>query len=283
MNITATTENEEEFFYDDDEDSDSSLQSWISWFCSLAGHEFYIEVPEEFIEDDFNLTGLSTLVPYYQEAIDMILDIETEQEEQEKKTWVDPNVIERYAILLYGLIHQRYLLTRNGLRVMAQRYSNEHFGVCPRVYCYKCPVIPCGRYDEIGKESVRLYCPSCLDLYCPPTSILQAIDGAHFGTTFPHLLFETYPDLLPKIKPYIYQPRIFGFRVHDSSRSGPQMQWLRMRSEEFVEFDDEEEEEDLDKPVAPLQAVDNSSAKETSSLPGQKESTSFNSLFRRFF
>jgi casein kinase II subunit beta len=110
----------------------------------------------------------------------MILDIETEQEEQEeqeKKTWVDPNVIERYAILLYGLIHQRYLLTRNGLRVMAQRYSNEHFGVCPRVYCYKCPVIPCGRYDEIGKESVRLYCPSCLDLYCPPTSILQAIDG----------------------------------------------------------------------------------------------------------
>lgn len=25
------------------------------------------------------------------------------------------------------------------------------------------------------------------------------------------------------------------------------MQWLRMRSEEFVEFDDEEEEEDLDK------------------------------------
>ncbi|KAG1455722.1 hypothetical protein G6F46_007807 [Rhizopus delemar] len=264
MNITATTENEEEFFYE-------------------AGHEFYIEVPEEFIEDDFNLTGLSTLVPYYQEAIDMILDIETEQEEeQEKKTWVDPNVIERYAILLYGLIHQRYLLTRNGLRVMAQRYSNEHFGVCPRVYCYKCPVIPCGRYDEIGKESVRLYCPSCLDLYCPPTSILQAIDGAHFGTTFPHLLFETYPDLLPKIKPYIYQPRIFGFRVHDSSRSGPQMQWLRMRSEEFVEFDDEEEE-DLDKPVAPLQAVDNNSAKETSSLSGQKESTSFNSLFRRFF
>lgn len=73
--------------------------------------------------------------------------------------------------------------------------------------------------------------------------------GAHFGTTFPHLLFETYPDLLPKIKPYIYQPRIFGFRVHESSRSGPQMQWLRMRSQEFVEFDEESDEDELDKVI----------------------------------
>ncbi|KAG1457999.1 hypothetical protein G6F56_006492 [Rhizopus delemar] len=264
------------FLIIDNEDSDGSLQSWISWFCSLAGHEFYIEVPEEFIEDDFNLTGLSVTVPYYQEAMDTILDIETE----EQKVWVDPNVIERYAILLYGLIHQRYLLTRHGLKQMAQRYSNEHFGVCPRVYCYKCPVIPCGRYDEISKESVRLYCPSCLDLYSPPSSILQAIDGAHFGTTFPHLLFETYPNLLPKIKPYVYQPRIFGFRVHESSKSGPQMQWLRMRSEEFVELDDDDEEEE-DKPEPSLQAVD--SAKSSSNPTDQRESTGFNSLFRRFF
>lgn len=224
------TENEEAFFYEDAEDSDGSLQSWISWFCSLSGNEFYVQVPEEFIEDDFNLTGLSALVPYYQEAMDVILDIEPEESSEEKKS-VDSNMIERYAILLYGLIHQRYLLTRNGLRVMAQRYSNEHFGVCPRVYCDQCPVIPCGRYDEVGKESIRLYCPSCLDLYSPPTSILQAIDGAHFGTTFPHLLFEQYPDLLPNIKPRIYQPRIFGFRVSERSKAGPQMQWLRIRSE----------------------------------------------------
>ncbi|EIE89716.1 hypothetical protein RO3G_14427 [Rhizopus delemar RA 99-880] len=136
--------------------------------------------------------------------MDVILDIEPEESSEEKKE-VDANMIERYAILLYGLIHQRYLLTRNGLRVMAQRYSNEHFGVCPRVYCYQCPVIPCGRYDEVG---------------------------AHFGTTFPHLLFEQYPDLLPNIKPRIYQPRIFGFRVSERSKAGPQMQWLRIRSEE---------------------------------------------------
>ncbi|KAJ3398830.1 casein kinase 2 regulatory subunit, partial [Chytridiales sp. JEL 0842] len=54
----------------------SSVVSWISWFCSLPGHEFFLEVPEDFIEDDFNLTGLPSLVLLYNEALDMILDLE---------------------------------------------------------------------------------------------------------------------------------------------------------------------------------------------------------------
>lgn len=181
----------------------------------MSGHEFYLEVPEDFIEDEFNLTGLSAIVPYYNEALEMILDIEPEdisdedddeqdeedgkedikqQEEEEEEDdgfwkeaprqprhsgWVDPNVVEPYAAMLYGLIHQRYLITRNGIRIMAERFSNEQFGACPRYYCYRCPVIPCGRYDEVARESVRLYCPSCMDLYCPPNPIFQNIDGKH--------------------------------------------------------------------------------------------------------
>lgn len=190
----------------------SSLQSWISWFCSLSGHEYYAEVPEEFIEDDFNLTGLSAIVPYYNEALEMILDVEPEEiaddneqgeddqevqeqdegeeeEEEDDGFWkekapprrygrrVHPSVVEPYAVMLYGLIHQRYLLTRNGLRLMAERYAAEQFGYCPRVYCGRSPVIPCGRYDEAGREGVRLYCPRCMDLYNPPSSIYQNVDG----------------------------------------------------------------------------------------------------------
>ncbi|KAJ8651428.1 hypothetical protein O0I10_013033 [Lichtheimia ornata] len=265
--------------YDDDSQvstTGSSLQSWISWFCSLSGHEYYAEVPEDFIQDDFNLTGLSAIVPYYDEALEMILDLEPEEpsdddqladqedeEEEEEPSEEDdgfwkerpiatkrrsgerahPSVVEPYAAMLYGLIHQRYLLTRNGLRLMAERYLAEQFGFCPRVYCGKCPVIPCGRYDEAGREGVRLYCPRCMDLYNPPSLISQNVDGAHFGTTYAHLLFQSFNDLVPAPRRHIYQPRIFGFRVNEKSVVGPRMQWLRMRPRECTTGDDDDDDE----------------------------------------
>jgi casein kinase II subunit beta len=33
-------------------------------------------VHEDFIEDDFNLTGLQSLVPFCKEALEMVLDVE---------------------------------------------------------------------------------------------------------------------------------------------------------------------------------------------------------------
>ena len=35
-----------------------------------------------FIKDDFNLTGLNSLVPYYDYALDMVLDVEMPMEDQ---------------------------------------------------------------------------------------------------------------------------------------------------------------------------------------------------------
>lgn len=57
-------------------DTGTDSLTWISWFCSLPGHEYFAEVGEDFIEDDFNLTGLNALVPFYKEALEMILDVE---------------------------------------------------------------------------------------------------------------------------------------------------------------------------------------------------------------
>lgn len=53
----------------------SSLKSWITWFLSTKGNEYFSEVDEEYILDRFNLTGLNAEVPQeYGRALELITD-----------------------------------------------------------------------------------------------------------------------------------------------------------------------------------------------------------------
>ncbi|KAL6008528.1 casein kinase 2 regulatory subunit [Asimina triloba] len=101
-------------------------------------------------------------------------------------------LVESAAEMLYGLIHVRYILTSKGMAAMLDKYKNYDFGRCPRVYCCGQPCLPVGQSD-IPRSN---------------------IDGAYFGTTFPHLFLMTYGHLKPQKASQSYVPRIFGFKVH---------------------------------------------------------------------
>lgn len=227
--------------------SSGTPESWISSFCSLLGHEYFAEVSEEFIEDDFNLTGLQNQVTMYKEALEvsgsataafrpifefaeadelsqMILDVEPEDEDEEEeeeeeeeendsadgmdragtrahaerrhhsRIASDLSVIESSAEMLYGLIHQRFICSRAGIQQMSEKYELGHFGVCPRTNCNQARTLPVGLTDIPGEDTVKLFCPSCLDVYVPPNSRFQTVDGAFFGRTFGALFLLTFPE-----------------------------------------------------------------------------------------
>jgi casein kinase II subunit beta len=183
----------------------------------------------------------------------------------------DLSVIESSAELLYGLIHQRYICSRAGIQQMSEKYELSHFGNCPRTNCDMARTLPVGLSDVPNEDTVKLFCPSCLDVYVPPNSRFQHVDGAFFGRTFGSLFLMTFPDydlskratdpisarntsidenrlmingvaaqnLAPGLgRGKVYEPRIYGFRVSERARSGPRMQWLRQKPEDTTEMDE---------------------------------------------
>jgi casein kinase II subunit beta len=191
--------------------------AWIPWFCSLKGNDYFCEVDDEFIQDDFNLFGLSNLVDYYDQALDVILDAPM----SEDLTPEEEEAIESAAEFLYGLIHARFITTARGMQAMEEKYKNADFGRCPRVFCAGQPVLPVGLADLPRQNTVKLFCPKCEDVYYPRASRHQMLDGACFGTSFPHMFFQQFPELVPPQPSEEYAPRIFGFKVHASARLHP--------------------------------------------------------------
>lgn len=218
------------------------------------------------------MTGLNTLVPYYDYALDMVLDVEMPMEDS--LTEEQQEIVESAAEMLYGLIHARYvsgksrtdlspfhaltdcshlsftliryILTNRGMHAMYEKYRTAAFGRCPRVFCQGQPVLPVGLSDMPRNYTVNVFCPRCHGLFFPKSTRQANIDGAYFGTTFPHLYllshsvrcsilprlvtsyrrglfltatlnFVCAQDLIPTKPTQAYVPRIYGFRVNEQS------------------------------------------------------------------
>ena len=107
--------------------------SWISWFLSSKGNEYFCEVEDDYILDRFNLTGLNTEVQNYTQALDLITDnlgafdpsschplpansVNLDDDFQEELR----GTLDIQARLLYGLIHARWIVTARGLAKMVR-------------------------------------------------------------------------------------------------------------------------------------------------------------------
>ena len=195
----------------------------------------FCEVERSYIEDGFNLYGLRTAVPNFSDCLDLILDRHGHDDS-------DDSHLTQSACTLYGLIHARYIITAHGLDAMYNKYAAKEFGTCPLVQCHGQPVLPVGLKDEIGCDSVKIFCPKCQCVYHPPAQLMgsallgqrgsssgthgraaithSGVDGASFGTTFPHLFLMTFNNLVPDgLEPNSsYIPRVFGFKVYSLTR-----------------------------------------------------------------
>ena len=195
--------------------SSSEEDSWISWFCCLKGNEFFCEVDVDYIKDSFNLTGLKELIHNYKQALNIILDIETEDAIEDSQNNFE--IINETAEMLYGLLHARYITTNHGLRDMLEKHKLGDFGHCPRVFCENQLMLPIGLSDSPGEALVKVYCPKCNNVYTPKASRHQRTDGAYFGTGFPHMLLMVYPHHRPETPTRQFVPRLYGFRIHNTA------------------------------------------------------------------
>jgi Casein kinase II regulatory subunit len=94
--------------------------------------------------------------------------------------------------LLY-IATYRYIITNRGMHAMYEKYRTAAFGRCPQVFCQGQPVLPVGLSDLPRNYTVNVFCPRCHGLYFPKSTRQANIDGAYFGTTFPHLYLICHP------------------------------------------------------------------------------------------
>ena len=114
---------------------------------------------------------------------------------------------------------------------MKHKYTKSQFGRCTRYHCEKAAMLPIGLSDDPHIEPVRLYCPRCKELYVPHLSISSkyiTIDGAYFGTSFPHMFFMVYPDARPPEPKYHFVASLYGFKIHPNAYEYQHVQSAKM-------------------------------------------------------
>ena len=185
--------------------------SWIDLFLKTQQGHLFVVISDDFIRQAASNPAISERFSNIQELLNLILEKDIEE--------ITPDDVQKQAEVLYGLIHQKFLLTEEGRLSMIEKQKRGEFPKCPRVFCHDFTCVPYGSSNELKRDVVKLFCPNCTDVYNYDNNC--HIDGAYFGPDWVHYLMNEHPEVAPKEDPEAYIPHVFGFNVYLPSNAPP--------------------------------------------------------------
>lgn len=151
-------------------------------YMDTSSRSWMVQIDDAFIQSAVSYYGLSELVPHCATASRVL------------KGRLDPTTVSKETLgtlidsckKLYGLLHQRYITSYDGIRSLESKYRAGIYGRCPRVACRQRELIPMGLSTTPGQDTVKLYCTQCHDIYDCDSDI----DGAYFGPDLPMMFHK---------------------------------------------------------------------------------------------
>jgi len=185
-------------------------ESWIDSFHRQSIGRIFVKVNEEFINNQFNVFGIKKIAELGDEAYEILKSPLGSIDPSHKRK----RDLENSLRLVYGIIHFRFLQTKIGQDKMHKKLMEKEFPSCPRVFCKDSVCLPYGIDEELGKSTMKWYCPNCCDVYNPDNNELNSLDGAFFGHSWVHMFIGRYPDIISKSIQRVYVPKVYGFRMY---------------------------------------------------------------------
>ena len=198
-----------------------SYSDWIYDFVTYSPFQhWFADVSDSFLDDSFNLYGLDSMFKYYYPCLSILRRelslneyINTLPPEKAKK-------LNNELQILFLLVHQRFIQSQEGLKVMIEKFNNKTWGVCPRVACEKFPVLPYGISSKPGVSSCLVFCPRCRDIYQPKVQAVHSIDGCAFGPNFATLFISDARIASQLVVPEVKNIplTVFGYKLSERKR-----------------------------------------------------------------
>jgi casein kinase II subunit beta len=192
--------------------SSEPVTPWVDSFCCKYGSEVFLRLPRHFICDPVVDNSLYMLVdesPLFEEALKLLGGLPSGIDASNQTH-------QRICEQTYCALHARFVTATEGLMAMRDMVEAGRYGSCPRVLCLDQRLIPMGLHDVYGKAPMKLFCSCCKQVYHAGARY-NAVDGAAFGTSLPHLLLLRCRDIRPTHAAERYEPKVFGFKVKQPS------------------------------------------------------------------